>query len=80
MRLRHLILIIVVTLFVSLPLTTHSFSDLKKVLYISSYSESFDSVPLQIKGIKEAFFADEIQLDIESIILRFNQVQVSPWT
>lgn len=65
MRLRHLILIIVVTLFVSLPLTTHSFSDLKKVLYISSYSESFDSVPLQIKGIKEAFFADEIQLDIE---------------
>jgi diguanylate cyclase (GGDEF)-like protein len=37
----------------------------KRVLFISSYSESFDSVPLQIEGIKGVLSPEDIELDIE---------------
>lgn len=37
----------------------------KQVLFISSYSESFPSVPDQIKGIREIFDPLDIQLDVE---------------
>jgi diguanylate cyclase (GGDEF) domain len=37
----------------------------KKVLFISSYSESYDIVPEQIKGIEEVLLPHGISLDIE---------------
>ncbi|WMC93901.1 ABC transporter substrate binding protein [Kineothrix sp. MB12-C1] len=37
----------------------------KRVLFISSYSESFDTVDLQKEGIRQAFKGNNIQLDIE---------------
>ncbi|MBU3113994.1 EAL domain-containing protein [Clostridium lacusfryxellense] len=37
----------------------------KNVLFISSYTESFDSVPYQISGIQSVFKPNDINLDIE---------------
>ena len=46
---------------------------LKKVLFISSYSESFETVDLQKKGIRQVFDPQNIQLDIEYMDMkRFN--------
>lgn len=39
--------------------------DSKRVLFISSYTESFDSVPHQIQGIKEILNSTDVVLDIE---------------
>lgn len=36
------------------PLTSHALEENKRVLFISSYSESFPTVPQQIKGIQSA--------------------------
>jgi hypothetical protein len=37
----------------------------KNVLFISSYSESFLTVPQQIKGLQEIFEVNHVNLDIE---------------
>lgn len=39
--------------------------DLKRVLFISSYTESYDAVPEQLEGLREIFAPEEIILDIE---------------
>ncbi|MBN2220839.1 MAG: diguanylate cyclase, partial [Vallitaleaceae bacterium] len=39
--------------------------DVDRVLFISSYHASFDTLPAQIEGIQEAFLDTNIQLDIE---------------
>lgn len=41
------------------------YSSVKHVLFISSYSESFETVDLQKEGIKQGFANHNIQLDIE---------------
>lgn len=41
------------------------YSSVKRVLFISSYSESFETVDLQKEGIREGFANHNIQLDIE---------------
>ena len=46
------------------PLTSQALEQNKRVLFISSYSESFPSVPQQIKGI-EAALDDDVTLEIE---------------
>lgn len=40
-------------------------ADVDRVLFISSYHASFDTLPAQVEGIKEAFQDTTIQLDIE---------------
>lgn len=40
-------------------------ADNKRVLFISSYSESFPTVPEQIEGIQSVFVPNNIKLDIE---------------
>jgi diguanylate cyclase (GGDEF)-like protein len=45
--------------------STDAMGDLKRVLFISSYSESFDSVPLQVKGMKELLTSTDYQVDVE---------------
>lgn len=44
---------------------THAQTGEKRVLFISSYSESFPSVPQQIEGIKSVFNSESIFFDIE---------------
>ena len=39
--------------------------DVDRVLFISSYHASFDTLPAQIEGIQAAFLDTNIQLDIE---------------
>lgn len=46
------------------PLTSQALEQNKRVLFISSYSESFPTVPQQIKGI-EAALEDDVTLEIE---------------
>lgn len=65
MRRKCLLSFLVVVLLFSASEASNGLDQLKRVLYISSYTESFDSVPLQIQGIKEAFASDDVQLDIE---------------
>lgn len=47
------------------PVVVYGRDQDKQVLFISSYSESFPSVPDQIKGIREIFDPLDIQLDVE---------------
>lgn len=65
MKRKCLLLFLVVVLLFSVPSTSNGSDQLKRVLYISSYTESFDPVPLQIQGVREAFATEAIQLDIE---------------
>ncbi|WP_373484173.1 EAL domain-containing protein [Acetobacterium sp.] len=46
------------------PLTSQALDNSKRVLFISSYSESFPTVPQQIKGIQSAL-AENITMEIE---------------
>ncbi|NLZ80308.1 MAG: EAL domain-containing protein [Clostridiales bacterium] len=57
------ILVILVVLF-STAFAKEDVSE-AKVLFISSYSERFNTVPEQIKGLKEVFDANKITMDIE---------------
>jgi len=50
---------------VFLPSTVVYASVEKNVLFISSYTESFESVPYQINGIKSVFGPNDIKLDVE---------------
>lgn len=45
--------------------TSKEYPSAKRVLFISSYSESFETVDLQKAGIQEAFADQNIRLDIE---------------
>lgn len=47
------------------PITSKDYSPAKHVLFISSYSESFETVDLQKEGIRQAFGSSNIELDIE---------------
>lgn len=46
------------------PMIGHALNENKRVLFISSYSENFPTVPLQIKGIQSAL-DEKVSLDIE---------------
>ncbi len=61
------VLSIILMSFVVLFTTAFVKADLSeaRVLFISSYSESFSTVPEQIKGLKEVFNANRISMDIE---------------
>ena len=47
------------------PITSKDCSPAKHVLFISSYSEGFETVDLQKAGIRQAFSNSNIELDIE---------------
>lgn len=60
------IIIFVLNIIVVLPSTpVHASSADKRVLFISSYSQSFETVPEQIQGIQSVFEPQGINLDIE---------------
>lgn len=53
-------------LFLSKPSAGESTSvETKKVLFISSYNAAFDTLPDQVKGIKEIFDQNNVKFDIE---------------
>lgn len=65
--LQNKILLFLILLFGSFFLSFHikAHHSIPKVLFISSYSESFESVPNQIKGIQEVLDSNGILYDIE---------------
>lgn len=73
-----LLLVIMTTFFCTAFLQK---SDLKaRVLFISSYSESFDTVPEQIRGIKEVFQENNISVDFEYMdAKRFDLTEDTEW-
>ncbi len=44
---------------------TTAFNVAKRVLFISSYTESYEAVPLQVQGIKEILSPKDVNVDIE---------------
>ena len=74
LQVKHLLLCFILILFASVG-STHSdaISVSKRVLFISSYTESYAAVPLQIQGIQEVLSPEGINLDIEYMdTKRFN--------
>lgn len=60
-----LFLLLYLVLFFSQNNRAEAIEDSKRVLFISSYTESFDSVPPQIEGIKNVLTPEGIHLDVE---------------
>lgn len=60
-----LLIIIILTQFCNSRYFVYASEERKRVLFISSYSESFITVPDQIKGIKAVLDEHDITLDIE---------------
>jgi len=64
-RLAVLLTLFICLIFIlSFPTTSQALNENKRVLFISSYSESFPTVPQQIKGIQSAL-DDDVLLEIE---------------
>ncbi len=68
-RFNNLILLLILIIMIFQPFTVYGDdveSDLNggRVLFISSYSYSWDTVPLQIEGIEEALGKDVYRLQI----------------
>lgn len=73
---KYRIVSLVLIIFVVLSSTAFAKKDISeaRVLFISSYSEAFNSVPEQISGLKEVFDGNKITMDIEYMdAKRFDQ-------
>jgi len=62
---RFALIMVFSAMFLFFARITVSAQDAKNVLFISSYTESFASVPDQIEGLKSGFLGENINLEIE---------------